>query len=175
MEVRLDQLGEEPFTWEESLAFTLDELGDPDVLEVSEVVCRGRIRRAVPGFVLEMSLAYDQRLVCTRCLAEVTQPVVTESTTLVLVEEDATGEVAAERELQAEDLGVLVLTQHRLDTRPLVFEQLQLQVPMRSLCREDCAGLCPTCGADLNSGPCDCRKPADPRWAALARLKEDAG
>lgn len=175
MEVRLDQLGEEPFTWEESLAISRDELGDPDLLDLSEVTCRGRIRRAAPGFVLEMSLAYDQRLVCTRCLAGVTQPVVVESTMLVLVEEDATREVAAELELEDKDLGVLVLAQHRLDTRPLLIEQVQLQVPMRSLCREDCAGLCPTCGADLNSGPCDCRQPADPRWAALARLKEDAG
>ncbi len=176
MEVRLDHLGEEPFTWEESLAIPRDELGDSDLLEVGEVTCRGRIRRAVPGFLLEMSLAYDQRLVCARCLQGVTLPVAVESAALVLVEDGATRDVAAtDKELQAEDLGVLVLVRPRLDTRPLVVEQLQLLIPMRSLCREDCAGLCATCGADLNTGPCDCREPADPRWAALARLKEDAG
>ena len=176
MEVRLDQLGEEPFNWEESLAISRDELGDPDVLEVSTVVCRGSIRPATPGFLLEMSLAYDQRLVCTRCLQGLALPVAVETATLVLVEEEATHDVRAmDQQLAAEDLGVLVVTGQRLDTRPLVLEQLQLQVPMRSLCREDCAGLCATCGADLNTGACDCRESADPRWAALARMKEDAG
>lgn len=48
-----------------------------------------------------------------------------------------------------------------------------LSVDEKFLCREDCAGLCPTCGKDLNDGPCGCGKPLDPRMAVLGRLLDD--
>ena len=41
------------------------------------------------------------------------------------------------------------------------------------LCSEDCKGLCPRCGADLNLGPCSCKKEVDPRLAVLAKLLEN--
>jgi uncharacterized protein len=50
-----------------------------------------------------------------------------------------------------------------IDIRDVAREELALAVPSRLLlCREDCAGLCPSCGADLNAGPCDCSAPAEP-------------
>ncbi len=54
-------------------------------------------------------------------------------------------------------------------------QELELQVPYRPLCREDCAGLCPRCGADLNNGPCGCElTPQNSPFAALKGLiKED--
>ena len=52
-----------------------------------------------------------------------------------------------------------------LDLRPALREQWLLHVPGYALCRDDCKGLCPTCGAELNAGPCDCASAAaDPRW-----------
>lgn len=47
-----------------------------------------------------------------------------------------------------------------------------LSVPMKKLCREDCKGLCYTCGKNLNEDPCDCGKQADPRWQPLVDLKK---
>ena len=50
-------------------------------------------------------------------------------------------------------------------------EQVLLSLPAKTLCREDCKGLCPRCGRDLNSEPCACdTAPADPRWTALSDL-----
>ena len=50
---------------------------------------------------------------------------------------------------------------------------MQLDVPMRPLCREECAGLCPTCGATSNEGDCGCgAETEDPRWAGLAALRD---
>jgi uncharacterized protein len=43
-----------------------------------------------------------------------------------------------------------------VDLSPAVREELALAAPAYPVCREDCAGLCPTCGADLNQGPCQC-------------------
>lgn len=54
-----------------------------------------------------------------------------------------------------------------LDLRPGVREQWLLSVPAFVQCRDDCAGLCPTCGTDLNAGACGCEPAGDERWAAL--------
>ena len=50
-------------------------------------------------------------------------------------------------------------------------EQVLLASPVKQICREDCKGLCPQCGANLNNATCDCQQPADARWAALSELK----
>lgn len=53
-----------------------------------------------------------------------------------------------------------------------VSQELLLSLPLRSLCKEDCAGLCPKCGCDLNVTKCSCvTKEIDPRWAALMNFK----
>jgi len=54
-------------------------------------------------------------------------------------------------------------------------EQFYLALPMKPLCREDCKGLCPRCGEDLNVKGCGCViETADPRWEALKTLKQKA-
>ncbi len=58
------------------------------------------------------------------------------------------------------------------DLWELARQALIVQLPMRPLCREDCKGLCPYCGANLNETTCDCQPPADPRWAALELLMQ---
>jgi hypothetical protein len=52
-----------------------------------------------------------------------------------------------------------------------VLEQIELQVPIRLLCREECRGLCPQCGADWNAEQCTCPPAIDPRWESLAGLR----
>jgi uncharacterized protein len=59
-----------------------------------------------------------------------------------------------------------------IDLAPALREQVLLSVPASPLCREDCKGLCPTCGKDLNEGECGCDRTAvDPRWAALKGIQ----
>jgi len=74
-------------------------------------------------------------------------------------------------EVREEDLDVFPFDGERIDLEPLFREQFVLAVPFAPLCREDCKGLCPQCGTDLNSGTCSCEKPIDPRLAALKGLK----
>jgi uncharacterized protein len=59
-----------------------------------------------------------------------------------------------------------------IDLSPAVREQILLSVPAAPLCGEDCKGLCPKCGKDLNEGDCGCdRSVIDPRWAALKGIQ----
>jgi uncharacterized protein len=59
-----------------------------------------------------------------------------------------------------------------LPLEDVVREQVLLAVPLKAICREDCKGLCPHCGKNLNSGQCSCSEPIeDPRWAALKEIR----
>jgi uncharacterized protein len=61
----------------------------------------------------------------------------------------------------------------RLDLGEVVREQIFLSLPLKRLCHEECRGLCPTCGKNLNAGDCGCpprEEPVDPRLLALRRL-----
>ncbi|MCQ2413339.1 MAG: DUF177 domain-containing protein [Clostridia bacterium] len=61
-----------------------------------------------------------------------------------------------------------------LDMDEQLREQLEMEFPVRFLCREDCKGLCPKCGQNLNEGTCSCSlKEPDPRLAPLAKILED--
>lgn len=60
-----------------------------------------------------------------------------------------------------------------LDLDELVIEDVFLSLPSRFLCKSDCKGLCTYCGHDLNEGDCGCKKPVDPRLAALQQLLSD--
>lgn len=110
---------------------------------------------------------------CDRCLKEV--PISVEiPVDLLYAPEDPGGSRTGEIELQARDLDFSVYENDEIDLDGMVLEQMELSLPSRVLCSEDCRGLCPQCGADLNVERCDCQKPVDPRWQALIDLKEKA-
>jgi uncharacterized protein len=59
-----------------------------------------------------------------------------------------------------------------IELADVVREQVLMSLPMRSVCREDCRGICPICGANRNINPCSCRQEfTDPRWDALRSWK----
>ncbi len=60
-----------------------------------------------------------------------------------------------------------------LDLEPILRDACILELPLAPLCREDCQGLCPACGANRNRETCSCEAPIDQRWAALAGLDAD--
>lgn len=61
-----------------------------------------------------------------------------------------------------------------IDLTEMVRDVVLLDLPLAPLCDDDCAGLCPTCGVNRNTSPCDCAaESTDPRWAALADLRFD--
>jgi uncharacterized protein len=61
----------------------------------------------------------------------------------------------------------------RLNLDELVEEDVNLALPTKYLCKDDCKGLCSSCGKNLNNGQCDCKAPIDPRMEALLQLLED--
>jgi uncharacterized protein len=79
-----------------------------------------------------------------------------------------------EREVQEDDLSAAFYRSGTVDLGDLLREQFYLALPMKPLCDEECKGLCPQCGTNLNRGSCDCRPTwEDPRLAGLKALIED--
>ncbi len=77
-------------------------------------------------------------------------------------------------ELQNEDnLDIVLLEGGKVDVGDLARTEFSLEMDIRTLCSEDCKGLCSRCGAHSNLGPCSCQKEVDPRLAALAKLLEN--
>ncbi len=103
-------------------------------------------------FFWQARLTGRVRGTCRRCLTELVYPLGADVEVLFSADPDA-----------ADDPSVYALPAPvtRVDVRPVVREEIALAVSAYPLCREDCAGLCARCGADLNDGPCSCAAPSD--------------
>ena len=175
MRLHLDRDRDEPLLWEETVRLDPVELGQDLLLELGPIEVRGRVEHLDPEFQVAMDLRYEQALACTRCLAPARSPVATHSDLQVLTRpvDRRAPPPDPEIELQRDELGVLTVVGEHLETEPLVAEQVLLEVPMKPLCRPECKGLCPRCGADRNTMPECCPEPAvDERWEALGALRD---
>ncbi len=107
---------------------------------------------------------------CTRCLTPVDRRIDLSFRDVFVTSENFGGD--PESEISGEELDVSVIDNDSLDLEEVVREQVLLSLPEQLLCRDDCRGICPVCGTDLNSAECDCSKEEiDPRWAGLKELK----
>lgn len=106
---------------------------------------------------------------CCRCLEQARVPLAVAFAYTCVPAEDRFEE---EHELRAEDLDFIFYTDDTIDLDPIVYEQIVLQIPLKILCGNECKGLCPRCGANRNTMPCQCdREPADGPFAVLKKLQ----
>ena len=118
-------------------------------------------------------LSASVRVQCGRCLEPFALPVDQDVDLFYLPHRNdarAAEEEEEDVELSDRDMVVAFYRGNQLDLGLMVREQLFLALPMKRLCREACAGLCPTCGVDRNTGQCDCPPEADPRLVPLKKL-----
>jgi uncharacterized protein len=166
----LEGVLDEPIPFAFELSYSIAELDREPLIEISPVRLEGKVVRVEGGYLLEAELSYRGRLECSRCLAA--YPFETDEQFSILLYKRAP--VASEElALERQDLDVSFYEQPAIAVAPIAEERIQMAVPMKPLCREDCRGLCPECGQDLNLSVCGCRaQPSDPRWNALAELKK---
>lgn len=121
------------------------------------------------GIAISGLLQGSAVMTCGRCLDEFTEDISHQFSY------DCLPQAAIEEEkeeLTADALDIYYYSGGEIDITALVHEQVALALPMRPLCKEDCKGLCPECGANRNKGDCGCRSgPVDLRLAALKNLK----
>jgi uncharacterized protein len=167
--------------------FTPEELRsapEPDDLRiVGKVSFDGVLQKKDQRFRLKGRVRATLELPCGRCLEPFEWPVDTESdlTYVPVPQPQASGHANAKSadpdlELSDEDLTTAYYRDHVLDLAEMMREQFYLALPMRPLCRDDCKGLCPHCGTNLNTATCDCDvRWQDPRLAGLQSLLRSPG
>jgi drug/metabolite transporter (DMT)-like permease/uncharacterized metal-binding protein YceD (DUF177 family) len=153
----------EQYRDEQEIELSALELGGQRYLPVPEkVAAELTVSRATTGTLFE--LAFDVRLhgPCYRCLGDA-----------VLDLPIRAQEYQATSPGPSDELRTPYLVDDRLDLSAWARDAIALALPDKILCRADCAGLCPVCGADLNGDPhAHEEEPADSRWAALAELRD---
>lgn len=124
----------------------------------------GRIYRLGEGFSLDARLVYSYMEKCSRCMKEFENTIETGIKVEIV-------ESLSEDTLDDEIAEVLIDKEKNIDMTEAIKQAIYLSLPMKPLCKEDCNGLCPKCGKDLNIGDCDCdREDCDPRFEKLKSL-----
>jgi uncharacterized protein len=137
---------------------------------VSPVVFGADVQKDAKKVRLVGRLATVLELDCGRCLEPYTLAVDVPLDLLFMPETEQ--EAKADVEVTDADVGVSYYKDDVIDLGDVVREQCYLLLPMKPLCREDCAGLCPTCGINRNRETCQCQATwVDPRMEALRRLR----
>ena len=131
----------------------------------------GSVRETGDGVFVNGHIETLAQLECDRCLKPIELPVSADFALEYITGADYESSSAAA--LSDEEMSVSVFEGESIDVDEIVREQILLAVPARTLCREECKGICPECGIDLNTGECSCAvDEVDPRWAALKSIKD---
>jgi uncharacterized protein len=179
MEILIEQITEEGLVFE-------FEKSVENFPVLAEMAASGECKFAAPiGTILRAQRIGDMveidgdietfvRLTCSRCL----QPFETSLkphfalTYMHRVTDVIKDSDPQEVELNAEDTGIVYFQGEKINLKDTIQEQVVLEFPIRALCKQDCKGLCPKCGADLNENLCDCDHRSSPgRFDVLKNLK----
>lgn len=124
----------------------------PDLYSFAEpLVWSADITNTGDAFLVTGMVEGDAVTSCARCLEDAAVRCMGEIEGYYLI----SGEVETAEDLEGDEFEVLP-DDHTIDLVPLIEAALRVEVPLVPLCREDCKGLCPQCGANLNDGPCGC-------------------
>lgn len=136
---------------------------DGDAVPDGGIRVTGRLSAAGAGrFYWHGRIAGTAVLPCRRCLTETSVPVEDEAHIIFASAED--------EGVEDPDVHTFGPRDKELDLRPAVRELWVLNAPSYGLCRDDCRGYCPNCGADLNADACGCPPAGDSRWDHLRKL-----
>jgi len=133
-----------------------------------------RVQRIGDMVEIDGDIETSVRLPCSRCLQPFETPLNSHFAFTYMrratdvIEETELQEV----ELSAENMGIVYFQGQKIDLKDTIQEQVVMEFPLRALCKQDCKGLCPKCGADLNETPCDCNRRSSPvKFAVLKNMK----
>ena len=174
MKLSLSLIDKEPLAFDETLTLPADRLDEDQV--AGEIVVRlvGTARRVDSRYRVDGRIEARGDLACTRCLEPVPWRFEDAFSAEYRIAADDPGE--GDFEIPGDELDVSFLDGPDLELADLAAEQVMLGLPMRIVCDESCAGLCPRCGANRNrEGACRCEPEVDPRWQTLRDLAGRGG
>ena len=178
MEFRVSDLERDPIDFDLQLDSGVVDLGD-EAEQVGLLATSGRAEvlhehRGPKDIVADIRLRGkfegNFEVPCARCVEPVSIPLGADFD-LIFRPAGADSE-APERSITAPETEIGYYQKDSLLLEDVLREQVLLSLPVRTLCKPDCKGLCPRCGVNRNSHACSCEEgPSDPRWEALAGLR----
>jgi uncharacterized protein len=117
--------------------------------------------------ILDSETGITANLICDRCANEFHSDIKSNFRNVYLFKVNI-----KDTEDEKEDVVFIHPDTDKIDLEKDIRDFAVLAVPMKNLCSEDCKGLCPNCGKNLNEGPCNCdEENTDPRWEPISKLK----
>lgn len=174
MEIRIDSLKERP----RKLVIEEPVESFPELCELAaqeKVTFRGKVNAELTAVLVgalvevEGSLSCSMALPCSRCLCPVEQRLEVPVALTFSRLETRAADAGEEHELTEDEVGLITFEGESIDLRLQLEQELIMALPQHPLCRDDCAGLCPVCGAELNGDGCGCAPPVF--HAGLAALR----
>jgi uncharacterized protein len=171
MYIDLDATEPEDIRLDESLEMADLKLAGGETLVVEEARLKGKATRRPDGVDLQARLEARLTVPCSRCLESYDTSI--ESHFKLILVPDAVEFGVGEAEVGERESLLFYAEGGRAELDAIAREQIYLNLPLKPLCRVDCQGLCPTCGANRNRLKCGCRiEELDPRLAPLLDLKK---
>lgn len=152
---------------------------DYQVNEATDIIGDGKqyttrgechLLRTQRSILVKCALNAEVELTCNRCLSQFRHPLKINFEEEFLPTVDVVSGVPLP--LPEEASSFTVDEHHTIDLTEAIRQYALMAVPMKALCKKDCAGLCQKCGRNLNQGICDCPvQEIDPRWSELTKLQ----
>ena len=178
MEFKVSDLEQEPIDFDVALEPGKVELGE-EAEQVGLLAAAGRAevlhehrgpKEIVADIRLKGQFKGNFEVKCARCVEPVEVPLEAEYD--LIFRPEAVDAQLGERAITAPETEIGYYQGDSLLLEDVLREQVLLSLPVRTLCKPDCKGLCPRCGENRNSTACACEEgPSDPRWEALAGLR----
>ena len=178
MEFIVSELEREPVDFDLKLAAGAVDLGD-EAEQVGDLATSGRAevihehrgpKEIVADIRLKGRFSGKFQVPCARCIEPVELPL--SANFDLIFRPNGADSGAPERSITADEAEIGYYQKDSLLLEDVLREQVVLSLPARTLCKPDCKGLCPRCGANRNTQPCSCDVgPSDPRWEALTGLR----
>lgn len=170
MIIDLTRIEGEPLPLDVSISSDEVDLGSEYVRLTGDIAVKGEFAKHIAQTDVRGEIATKIVIECTRCLEPIAQDrIIPFDISFITPEYDTQ---ARETELNKGEMETAVLEGEQLDLTELVREQILLNLPEQTFCRQDCKGLCSKCGQNRNLINCKCEEDEiDPRWAALKDLR----
>ncbi|MDH3998985.1 MAG: DUF177 domain-containing protein [Desulfuromonadales bacterium] len=175
MQVQIDKLRAKPFQLdlnEQASAFAELACGaSAKGFDFLEPIC-GRLEVTRSNDLIKVAghLSTRVALACGRCLVKVESPLSLELDLVYALKASVESDEPEELELARSDLDLLTVEGEVLDLKSEVEQEIIMALPHQLMCHEQCSGLCPVCGCNLNQKSCDCERPVF--HSGLAALKD---
>ena len=153
----------------------------PDQIELDSQEISFQVTEPVKGYC-ELTFLTEDRLrvkgevktklavTCSRCLSGFSRPL--EKYFDLVYAPDPQVDGGDDINLKYDDLEIGFYRDDRIDLRGVILEPILVDLPMRTVCDQDCKGLCDQCGINLNTSSCTCESTPDTRWQELAEFKK---